>query len=124
MGDPGICGEHAVAEHRLVYGDRRAVAFEAADIAAIACLAVHVYAHMADLRGRAERAVDHGAVIDDAQAYAFAEQIVCQILIRRIRVEEILGECAGAGVLFYDHRHVEGMFEFGAEVDLSPLFHG
>ena len=103
--------------------DGRAVPLQATDIAAVAWYAVHVDAHMADFGGRAERAVDHGPVVDHAEADAFAEQVVGEVLVARLWVEEVLGQGAGPRVLLDDHRDAERVLELGFEIDFAPLPH-
>ena len=58
-----------------------AVTFQAADVAAIAGLAVDINGDMADFGGCALRAVDEVAIVDDAKSHAFADQIVGEVIV-------------------------------------------
>ena len=124
VGERGRIGHDcAVFVEQVVDRDGRTVPFQAADIAAVAWLAMHVDAHMADFGGRAERAVDYGPVVDHAEADAFAEQIVGEVLVAWLWVEEVLGQGAGTCILLDDHRDAERVLEFGFEIDFAPLPH-
>lgn len=101
-----------------------AVAFQAADIATVAWLAVHVDGDVSDFRGGAVLAVVDGAVVDDSEADAFAKQIVGEGTFRQFRIEQELRQRAGAGVLFDEHGDAECVAEFVDEVDLPPALHG
>ena len=79
---------------------------------------------VADFGGGTEEAVDEATVVDDAEAHAFADQIIGEVAVGvHRRVEEIMCEGAGAGVLFDEHRHAESGDEFVDEVDSAPALH-
>ena len=100
-----------------------AVAFEASDVAAVARLAVDVDADMADFGGRSEGAVDDVAVVDHAEADAFADEVVGEVLGGDGGIEQVLGHRAGAGVLLHEHGDGERVAEFVDEVDFLPSAH-
>ena len=122
MGHIGRAGNHgAIGDERIVNGGGGAVAFKAADVAAIAGAAVDVNGDVSDFGGGTEEAVDEATVVDDAEAHAFADQIIGEVVVGvHRRVEEIMCEGAGAGVLFDEHWHAESGGEFVDEVDFAP----
>lgn len=125
MGHIGRAGNHgAIGDERIVNGGGGAVAFKAADVAAIAGAAVDVNGDVSDFGGGTEEAVDEATVVDDAEAHAFADQIIGEVAVGvHRRVEEIMCEGSGAGVLFDEHRHAESGDEFVDEVDSAPALH-
>ena len=79
---------------------------------------------MSDFGGGTEEAVDETTVVDGAEAHAFADQIIGEVAVGvHRRVEEIMCEGSGAGVLFDEHRHAESGGEFVDEVDFAPALH-
>ena len=126
MGHVGRVGDHGAAfDEHVVDGGGGAIAFEAADVAAVAGPAVDVDGDVADFGGGTEEAVDEATVVDDAEAHAFADQIIGEVAVGvHRRGEEIMCEGSGAGVLFDEHRHAESGDEFVDEVDLPPALHG
>ena len=125
VGHIGRAGNHgAIGDERIVNGGGGAVAFKAADVAAIAGAAVDVNGDVSDFGGGTEEAVDEATVVDDAEAHAFADQIIGEVVVGvHRRVEEIMCEGAGAGVLFDEHWHAESGGEFVDEVDFAPALH-
>lgn len=68
-------------DERIVNGGGGAVAFKAADVAAIAGAAVDVNGDVSDFGGGTEEAVDEATVVDDAEAHAFADQIIGEVVV-------------------------------------------
>ena len=115
----------AVVDEHLVDGWGGAVAFQTADVAAVAGFAVDVDGDVADFGGGAEGAVDDASVVDDAEAYAFADEVVGEVgFAVAVGVEEGVGEYACAGVLFDEDGDGEAVGEFVDEVDGAPALHG
>ena len=80
VGHIGRAGNHgAIGDERIVNGGGGAVAFKAADVAAIAGAAVDVNGDVSDFGGGTEEAVDEATVVDDAEAHAFADQIIGEV---------------------------------------------
>lgn len=73
--------------------------------------------------GRSEGAVDDVAVVDHAEADAFADEVVGEVLGGDGGIEQVLGHRAGAGVLLHEHGDGERVAEFVDEVDFLPSAH-
>ena len=86
----GIGDQIAFLQDHLVDRGGGAVAFEASDVAAVARLAVDIDADMADFGGRSEGAVDDVAVVDHAEADAFADEVVGEVLGGDGGIEQVL----------------------------------
>lgn len=102
VGHIGRAGNHgAIGDERIVNGGGGAVAFKAADVAAIAGAAVDVNGDVSDFGGGTEEAVDEATVVDDAEAHAFADQIIGEVVVgvhRRGRRDNVRGRRRGRPV--------------------------
>ena len=92
MGHVGRVGDHGAAfDEHVVDGGGGAIAFEAADVAAVAGPAVDVDGDVADFGGGTEEAVDEATVVDDAEAHAFADQIIGEVAVGVHRRDNVRG---------------------------------
>ena len=124
MGHVARVGDDAGSGEPLVDGDRRAVALEASAVAAVARQAVDVDADMADFGRGTLGSVNEPAIVDDTEADAFAQQIIGEIVaVVACRIEQILREHAGAGVLLDEHRYAERIGELIEEIECAPTLH-
>ncbi len=105
-------------------GGSGAVPFQAAHIAAIAGASIDVDADVADFRRRALVSIDDASMVDDAQANAFAEQIIGEVVGFGLRVEQIFRKGSGARILLDERGDAERMGEFVKQIDRPPSLHG
>ena len=124
VGHAARVGDDAGSGEPLVDSDRRAVALEASAVAAVARQAVDVDADMTDFGRGTLGSVDESAIVDDTEADAFAQQIIREIVaVVACRIEQILREHAGAGVLLDEHRYAECIGELIEEIECAPTLH-